>query len=90
MGLPVGKLVVATNSNDILHRFFQENDYRKQTLEQTLSPSMDIMVSSNFERLLFDMHGRDGKALANLMANIPENRRSFCRRQRLERYQSSV
>ena len=67
MGLPVGKLVVATNSNDILHRFFQDNDYRKLNLQQTLSPSMDIMVSSNFERLLFDLHERDGEAMASLM-----------------------
>ncbi|MGB0360075.1 MAG: threonine synthase, partial [Endozoicomonas sp.] len=58
MGLPVEKLVVATNNNDILHRFFHNNDYRKEVLHQTLSPSMDIMVSSNFERLLFDMHNR--------------------------------
>ncbi|WP_062270317.1 threonine synthase [Endozoicomonas arenosclerae] len=70
MGLPIGKLVVATNQNDILHRFFQENDYSKQGLEHTLSPSMDIMVSSNFERLLFDILGRDGKALADLMATF--------------------
>ncbi len=68
MGLPIGKLIVATNSNDILHRFFANNSYRKQTIIQTLSPSMDIMVSSNFERLLFDMHGRDSKATASCMA----------------------
>ena len=67
MGLPVGKLIIATNQNDILHRFFQDNDYSKQGLEPTLSPSMDIMVSSNFERLLFDILGRDGKAVARLM-----------------------
>ena len=67
MGLPIGKLVVATNKNDILHRFFKDNDYSKQQLEHTLSPSMDIMVSSNFERLLFDMLGRDGDKLARLM-----------------------
>ncbi|MGI9279280.1 MAG: threonine synthase [Endozoicomonas sp.] len=67
MGLPVGKLVVATNSNDILHRFFQDNDYRKLDLQQTLSPSMDIMVSSNFERLLFDLHERSGEAMTSLM-----------------------
>ena len=67
MGLPVGKLVVATNQNDILHRFFKDNDYRKQPLEHSLSPSMDIMVSSNFERLLLDMLGRDGNRLAQLM-----------------------
>ena len=72
MGLPVGKLIVATNQNDILHRFFQHNDYRKQSLEPTLSPSMDIMVSSNFERLLFDLLGRDGEAVAALMEDFQQ------------------
>ncbi|WP_252180508.1 threonine synthase [Endozoicomonas sp. 4G] len=72
MGLPVDKLIVATNRNDILHRFFQSNDYRKQGLEHTLSPSMDIMVSSNFERLLFDLQDRDGNALAEQMATFEE------------------
>ncbi|USE39046.1 threonine synthase [Endozoicomonas sp. SCSIO W0465] len=70
MGLPIEKLIVATNNNDILHRFFQNNDYRKQALHQTLSPSMDIMVSSNFERLLFDMHNRRGDAMADLMSGF--------------------
>ena len=72
MGLPIGKLIVATNQNDILHRFFEDNDYRKQGLEPTLSPSMDIMVSSNFERLLFDMLGRDGKNVAELMERFQQ------------------
>ena len=67
MGLPIEKLIVATNQNDILHRFFAENDYRKETLHHSLSPSMDIMVSSNFERLLFDLQDRDGTALAEMM-----------------------
>jgi threonine synthase len=68
MGLPVNQLIVATNSNDILHRFMSGNQYNKDTLHASLSPSMDIMVSSNFERLLFDLHGRDGVALAELMS----------------------
>ncbi len=67
MGLPIEKLIVATNQNDILHRFFTANDYRKETLHHSLSPSMDIMVSSNFERLLFDLQDRDGAALNELM-----------------------
>ena len=70
MGLPVSQLVVATNRNDILHRFMSGNRYDKQQLEASLSPSMDIMVSSNFERLLFDLHGRDGQVLAELMASF--------------------
>jgi threonine synthase len=67
MGLPVNQLIVATNRNDILHRFMSGNRYEKETLHPTLSPSMDIMVSSNFERLLFDLHGRSGAAIAQLM-----------------------
>ena len=67
MGLPISQLIVATNKNDILHRFISNNRYELEPLHKTLSPSMDIMVSSNFERLLFDLYGRDGKALATLM-----------------------
>ncbi|MFT0212168.1 threonine synthase [Pseudomonas sp. F1_0610] len=67
MGLPINQLIVATNRNDILHRFMSGNQYFKDTLHPTLSPSMDIMVSSNFERLLFDMHGRNGALVAQLM-----------------------
>ncbi|AKO51834.1 threonine synthase [Marinobacter psychrophilus] len=67
MGLPISQLVIATNRNDILHRFMSGNKYEQQHLEATLSPSMDIMVSSNFERLLFDLHGRDGHAVKTLL-----------------------
>ncbi len=70
MGLPIDQLVVATNQNDILHRTIAANDMSRQALNVTLSPSMDIMVSSNFERLLFDAHGRDSAALADLMARF--------------------
>jgi threonine synthase len=59
MGLPVGQLIIATNRNDILHRFISGNQYHKTTLEPTLSPSMDIMVSSNFERFLYDLFQGD-------------------------------
>ncbi len=67
MGLPVAKLVVATNVNDILHRALSAGDYSKGTVQQTATPSMDIQVSSNFERLLFDLGDRDGAALAAQM-----------------------
>tara|TARA_B100001059_G_scaffold165301_1_gene164904 strand:- start:773 stop:1378 length:606 start_codon:yes stop_codon:yes gene_type:complete len=72
MGLPISQLIVATNRNDILHRFMSGNQYVKETLHPTLSPSMDIMVSSNFERLLFDLHGRNGASIAELMANFKQ------------------
>jgi threonine synthase len=67
MGLPVERLIIATNRNDVLHRVMTTSSYGRQTLEHTLSPSMDITVSSNFERLLFDLYDRDGGAIADLM-----------------------
>ncbi|MGI1678638.1 MAG: threonine synthase [Cellvibrionaceae bacterium] len=67
MGLPIERLIVATNANDILHRCISENDHSKKELLHSLSPSMDIMVSSNFERLLFDLYDRDGNAIVKLM-----------------------
>ena len=69
MGLPIEQLVIATNQNDILHRCISDNDHSTQPLEQSLAPSMDIMISSNFERLLFDLYDRDGQQIANLMAD---------------------
>ena len=67
MGLPIERLVVATNVNDILHRALSSGDYSAGTVTATAAPSMDIQVSSNFERLLFDVGGRDGAALAEQM-----------------------
>jgi threonine synthase len=69
MGLPIEQLVIATNQNDILHRCISDNDHSTRPLEQSLAPSMDIMISSNFERLLFDLYDRDGAAIAGLMAD---------------------
>jgi threonine synthase len=67
MGLPLSQLVIATNRNDVLHRILSSGVYGRQPLEKSLSPSMDITVSSNFERLLFDLYDRDGAAIADLM-----------------------
>lgn len=72
MGLPVEQLVIATNQNDILHRCLSENDHSKRELHQSLSPSMDIMVSSNFERLLFDLYQRDGDQIRSLMSDFED------------------
>jgi threonine synthase len=73
MGLPIEQLIIATNSNDILHRCISENDHTKQPLLHSLSPSMDIMVSSNFERMLFDLYDRDGAKIKELMQGFKEN-----------------
>jgi threonine synthase len=70
MGLPIDQLVVATNTNDILHRCISRNDFAKHELVHTLSPSMDIVISSNFERLLFDCYERDGAAINDLMTRF--------------------
>ncbi len=75
MGLPVGRLIVATNINDILARALTSGDYSVGTVEPTAAPSMDIQVSSNFERLLFDLHGRDGAACAAAMQGFEASKR---------------
>jgi len=63
MGLPIDKLIVGTNENDILHRFFSRGEYRSTEVKETLSPSMDIQISSNFERYLYDLTGNSSKQL---------------------------
>jgi threonine synthase len=67
MGLPIERLIVATNINDILHRALSKGDYSVLGVTPTAAPSMDIQVSSNFERLLFDLEGRDGSTTAARM-----------------------
>jgi threonine synthase len=70
MGLPIEQLIVATNQNDILHRALSSGGYVPDGVTPTISPSMDIQVSSNFERALFDAYGRDGGAVAQLMDEL--------------------
>ena len=70
MGLPIDRLVVATNQNDILHRCLTTRDYRPDGVSPTISPSMDIQVSSNFERALYYAYDQDGRAVAQLMAEL--------------------
>lgn len=70
MGLPVERLIVATNINDILHRALASGDYSKSSVTATAAPSMDIQVSSNFERLLFDAAGRDAALIAAQMKSF--------------------
>ena len=70
MGLPIEQLVIATNQNDILDRALRSGDYATNGVKPSISPSMDIQVSSNFERALFDAYGRDGGAVAALMDDL--------------------
>jgi threonine synthase len=73
MGLPIRHLVIATNENDILRRALETGRYETATVKPTTSPSMDIQVSSNFERLLFEALGRDGAAVAALMDGLKQS-----------------
>jgi threonine synthase len=73
MGLPIERLVVATNANDILKRALESGVYKTHGVVATRSPSMDIQVSSNFERLLFDAYGRDASAVRGLMAGFAQS-----------------
>ena len=70
MGLPIDRLVVATNQNDILHRCLSTSEYKPDGVIPSISPSMDIQVSSNFERALFEAYGRDGSAVGQLMDEL--------------------
>lgn len=72
MGLPIDRLVIATNQNDILHRTLHQGEHSKKGVTPSISPSMDIQVSSNFERLLFDLYDREGEAVAQLMSELGE------------------
>ena len=72
MGLPIDRLVVATNQNDILHRCLSGKGYHKGETSPSISPSMDIQVSSNFERAMFDAYDRDGNAVSQLMDELKQ------------------
>ena len=73
MGLPIDRLVVATNQNDILHRCLSTGEYRMGDVIPSISPSMDIQISSNFERAMFDAYDRDGATIANVMNELKTN-----------------
>ena len=73
MGLPIDKLIVATNQNDILHRAISKGDYTSKKVSETFSPSMDIQLASNFERLIFEIQGCNSVKTKNIMAKVKEN-----------------
>jgi threonine synthase len=73
MGLPIDRLIIATNDNDILSRTVATGSYAMRGVEQTSSPSMDIQISSNFERLLFESYGRDAAAVRGLMRSLSQS-----------------
>ena len=91
MGLPVDQLVVATNENDILHSFFSKGEYFRPTaVSPTIAPSMDICVSSNFERFLFHMNGDDPEKMAELMRNFEKTNKLKADDALLQRCQSEM
>ena len=75
MGLPIGKLLVATNENDILHRAISKGEYNIEKVLETISPSMDIQLASNFERLLYDINNHSDIETVSAMKNIKEKGR---------------
>ena len=75
MGLPIKEIIVCSNENDILTRFFDHGIMKTQGVKQTITPSMDIEISSNFERFLFELFDRDGKQVADLMRNLSQTGR---------------
>ncbi|MDX2074640.1 MAG: threonine synthase [Alphaproteobacteria bacterium] len=74
MGLPIAQLIIATNKNDILARTIATGTYGMSGVSPSLSPSMDIQISSNFERLLFDLHGRDGAKINKIMQGFRDTK----------------
>ena len=73
LGLPVDRLIVATNKNDILHRAISGGDYTQKKVEETNTPSMDIQIASNFERLLYDVKDCDSEVTKDVMSKIKNN-----------------
>jgi len=88
MGLPVGRLIIATNRNDILTRFVATGRYRAGAVYQTLSPAMDIQVASNFERYLYYLHDEDPGAVRALFASMEQKGEIAVDAGRLERVQA--
>lgn len=85
MGLPINKFVVATNQNDILHRAISKGEYYVEKVSETISPSMDIQLASNFERLLFDINNYDDVETDSVMRDIKEKGRYIIDKKKLKK-----
>ncbi|WP_435089938.1 threonine synthase [Candidatus Pelagibacter bacterium nBUS_30] len=83
MGLPINKLIVATNQNDILHRAISKGTYEVEKVYETISPSMDIQIASNFERLLYDLNNGNDIRTAEVMKNIKEDGKYIINQEKL-------
>ena len=89
LGLPINKLIVATNENNILHRAISAGEYKAEKVIQTISPSMDIQIASNFERLIYDLSDFDCKATKEIMSEIKETKKYIIPNDKIEKIQKS-
>ena len=85
MGLPINKFIVATNKNDILHRAISNGNYEAESVSETNSPSMDIQIASNFERLIYDLNNCDDNETKKIMHGIKENGKYIIPRDKIEK-----
>jgi len=85
MGLPINKFIVATNKNDILHRAISNGNYEAESVSETNSPSMDIQIASNFERLIFDLNDYDDNETRKIMNGIKEKGKYTISKDKMER-----
>ena len=85
MGLPINKLIVATNQNDILHRAISNGKYEAESVFETNSPSMDIQIASNFERLVYDLNDGDDNETQKIMTSIKEDGKYIIPKNKMER-----
>ena len=85
IGLPINKLIVATNQNDILHRAISKGSYEVEKVAETISPSMDIQIASNFERLIYDLNNGDDSLTAKAMNDIKEKGRYLIDKEKLDK-----
>jgi len=85
MGLPINKLIVATNQNDILHRAISNGNYEAESVSETNSPSMDIQIASNFERLIYDLNDCDDNETRKIMNGIKENGKYIISKDKMKR-----
>ena len=85
MGLPIEKLIVATNQNDILHRAISKGQYEAHSVVETLSPSMDIQVASNFERLIYDINNHNAEQTNKIMKDIMKEKKYLIKEEELKK-----
>jgi threonine synthase len=85
MGLPINKFIVATNKNDILHRAISNGNYEAESVSETNSPSMDIQIASNFERLIYDLNDCDDNATSTIMHGIKKKGKYIISKDKMEK-----